>query len=153
MMSQRQTDHLHSCSFCFFFYGVRESCCQPVSPALRLFWRFQMCVVYTNLTCLLTHPVDVPLTPLRCPTVKESRDEKVPKAQLTGTSVVAFWIPHPKVSHGAWGEAHAYLTDVIALQEDEKLGLAFNAAVVLGASVTAFGAGWWPLSTNCGNIR
>lgn len=73
--------------------------------------------------------------------------------KLTGTSVVAFWIPHPKVSHGAGGEAHAYLTNVIALQEDEELGLAFNAAVVLRASVTAFGAGWWPLSTNCGNIK
>lgn len=61
-------------------------------------------------------------------------------AKLTSASVVSFWIPHAKVSHGAGGEAHAYLTDVIALQEDEELGLTFNAAVVLRASVTAFGA-------------
>ncbi len=57
---------------------------------------------------------------------------------------------HAKVSHGAGSEAHAYLTDVIALQEDEELRLTFNAAVILRASVTAFGAGWWPLCTNCG---
>lgn len=75
------------------------------------------------------------------------------KARLTGASVVAFWVPHAKVSHGAGGEAHAYLTDVIALQEDEKLGLTFNAAVILRASVTAFRARWWPLSTNCGKIN
>lgn len=61
-------------------------------------------------------------------------------AKLTSASVVAFWIPHPKVSHGAGSEAHTYLTDVIALQEDEELGLTFNAAVILRASVTAFGA-------------
>lgn len=75
------------------------------------------------------------------------------KAKLTGASVVAFWVPHTKVSHGAGGEAHAYLTDVIALQEDEELRPTFNAAVILRASVTAFGARWWPLSTNCGNIK
>lgn len=62
------------------------------------------------------------------------------KAKLTGASVVSFWIPHAKVSHGAGGEAHTYLTDVIALQEDEELGFTFNAAVILRASVTAFGA-------------
>lgn len=62
------------------------------------------------------------------------------RAKLTGASVVAFWIPHAKVSHGARGEAHAYLTDVIALQEDEELGFTFNAAIILRASVTAFGA-------------
>lgn len=61
-------------------------------------------------------------------------------AELTGASVVAFWIPHAKVSHGAGGEAHAYLTNVVALQEDEELGLTFDAAVILRASVTAFGA-------------
>ncbi len=72
------------------------------------------------------------------------------KAKLTGASVVALWVPHAKVSHGAGSEAHAYLTDVIALQEDEELRLTFNAAVILRASVTAFGAGWWPLCTNCG---
>lgn len=73
--------------------------------------------------------------------------------QLTGASVVAFGVPHAKISHGAGGEAHAYLTDVIALQEDEELGFTFNAPVVLRASVTAFGARWWPLSANCGNIN
>lgn len=62
------------------------------------------------------------------------------KAKLTGASVVSFWIPHAKVSHGAGGEAHTYLTDVVALQEDEELGFTFNAAVILRASVTAFGA-------------
>lgn len=71
------------------------------------------------------------------------------KAKLTGASVVAFWVPHAKISHGAGGKAHAYLTDVIALQEDEELGLTFNAAIILRASLTAFGASWWPLSTNC----
>lgn len=75
------------------------------------------------------------------------------KAKLTGASVVAFWVPHTKISHGAGGEAHAYLTDVIALQEDEELGLTFNAAVILRASVTALRARWWPLSANCGNMR
>lgn len=75
------------------------------------------------------------------------------KAKLTGASVVALWVPHAKVSHRAGGEAHAYLTDVIALQEDEELGPTFNAAVILRASVTAFGARWWPLSTNCGNNK
>lgn len=75
------------------------------------------------------------------------------KAKLTCASVVAFWVPHAKVSHGAGGEAHAYLTDIIALQEDEELGLTFNAAIILRASFTAFGARWWPLSTNCGNIN
>ena len=71
------------------------------------------------------------------------------KAKLTGASVVAFWIPHAKVSHGAGGEAHAYLTDVIALQEDEEFGLTFNAAVILRASLTAFGARQRHLWTNC----
>lgn len=63
-------------------------------------------------------------------------------------SVVAFWVPHAEVSHGAGGEAHAYLSDVIALQEDEELGPTFDAAVILRASFTAFGARWWPLSAN-----
>lgn len=72
--------------------------------------------------------------------------------KLTGASVVAFWVPHPKVSHGTGGEAHAYLTNVVALQEDEELGPAFNAAVVLGAPVAAFGAGWRPLGADCGNM-
>lgn len=72
---------------------------------------------------------------------------------LTGASVVAFRVPHAEVSHGAGGEAHAYLTDVIALQEDEEFGLTFNAAVILRASVTAFGARWRTLSANCGNIN
>lgn len=75
------------------------------------------------------------------------------KLKLTGASVIAFGVPHAKVSHGAGGKAHAYLTDVIALQEDEELGLAFNAAVILRTSVTAFGARWGPLGANCGNIR
>ena len=83
---------------------------------------------------------------LRCPRVKSLYHEA---KKLTGASVVAFWVPHSKVSQGAGGEAHAYLTDVIALQEDEELGLTFNAAVILRASFTAFGARWWPLSTNC----
>lgn len=72
-------------------------------------------------------------------------------AELTRASVVAFWIPHAKVSHGAGGEAHAYLTNVIALQEDEELGLASDAAVVLRAPVTAFGASLWRLRTGCSN--
>ena len=71
--------------------------------------------------------------------------------KLTGASVVAFWVPHPEVSHGAGGEAHSDLTDVVALQEDEELGLTLDAAVVLRASVTAFGARWRPLGANCGN--
>lgn len=71
------------------------------------------------------------------------------KAKLTGASVVAFWIPHPKVSYGTGGEAHAYLTDVIPLQEDEELGLALNATVILGASLTAFGARQRHLKTYC----
>lgn len=75
------------------------------------------------------------------------------EAKLTGASVVAFWIPHAKVSHGAGGEAHAYLTDVIALQEDEELGLTFNAAVILRASVTAFWARQWHLRTSCWKIN
>lgn len=65
-----------------------------------------------------------------------------------GASIVAFGVPHAKVSHGAGGKAHAYLTDVIALQEDEELGLAFNAAVILRTSVTAFGARRGPLSAD-----
>lgn len=73
------------------------------------------------------------------------------KAELTGASVVAFRVPHSKVSHGAGSEAHTDLTDVIALQEDEELGLTLDAAIVLRASVTAFGTRWRPLSTNCGN--
>lgn len=75
------------------------------------------------------------------------------KVLLTCASVVAFWIPHAKVSHRTWGEAHSYLTDVIALQEDEELWIAFNAAIILRASVTAFWAGWWSLCANCGNMR
>lgn len=86
---------------------------------------------------------------LQYPKVKSLQD----KAKLTGTSVVAFWVPHTKVSHGAGGKAHAYLTDVTALQVHEELGPTFNAAIILRASLTAFGARWWPLSTNCGNIR
>lgn len=97
------------------------------------------------LMCPLKHPVDV------SPTLKVSQSQD--KAKLTDTSVVAFWVPHTKVSHGAGGKAHAYLTDVTALQVHEELGLTFNAAVILGASLTAFGARWWPLSTNCGNTR
>lgn len=72
-------------------------------------------------------------------------------AELTRASVVSFWIPHAKVSHGAGGEAHAYLTNVIALQEDEELGLASDATVVLRAPVTAFGASLWRLRTGCSN--
>lgn len=72
-------------------------------------------------------------------------------AELTGASVVAFWIPHAKVSHGAGGEAHAYLTNVVALQEDEELGLTFDAAVILRASVTPFGARLLHLRTSCSN--
>lgn len=75
------------------------------------------------------------------------------KVLLTCASVVAFWIPHAKVSHRTRGEAHSYLTDVIALQEDEEFWIAFNAAIILRASVTAFGAGWWSLCANCGNMR
>lgn len=70
--------------------------------------------------------------------------------KLTGASVVAFWVPHAKVPHGAGGQAHPYLTDVVALQVDEELGLTFDAAVVLGASVAAFGAGRQPLGAHCG---
>lgn len=73
------------------------------------------------------------------------------KVKLTSASVVALWVPHAEVSHRTGGEAHAYLTDVITLQEDEELGLTFNAAIILRASVTAFGARWWPLGANCGN--
>jgi len=73
--------------------------------------------------------------------------------KLTGASVIAFWVPHTKVSHGTGSKAHPYLTNVIALQEDEELGLTFNASIVLRASVTAFWARWWPFSTNCGNVR
>lgn len=76
--------------------------------------------------------------------------ECITQSKLTSASVVAFWVPHAEVSHGAGGEAHAYLSDVIALQEDEELGLTFDAAVKLRASFTAFGARWWPLSANCG---
>lgn len=68
--------------------------------------------------------------------------------KLTCASVIPFWVPHAKVSHGAGGEAHPNLTDVIALQEDKELGFAFNAAIVLRASVTAFGARWRPLCAN-----
>lgn len=72
-------------------------------------------------------------------------------AELTRASVVAFWIPHAKVSHGAGGKAHAYLTNVTALQEDEEFGLASDTAIVLRASVTAFRAILWRLRTGCSN--
>lgn len=97
--------------------------------------------------CPLLHSVGAQWH-LQCLLVKSLQH----KAKLTGASVVAFWVPHAKVSHGAGGEAHAYLTDVIALQEDEELGFTFNAAIILRASVTAFGARRRPLSTNCGHI-
>lgn len=71
--------------------------------------------------------------------------------ELTRASVVAFWIPHAKVSHGAGGKAHAYLTNVTALQEDEEFGLASDTAVVLRAPVTAFWASLWRLRTGCSN--
>lgn len=68
---------------------------------------------------------------------KEKRTEP---AALTGTSVVASVGPDAKVAGGAGGQAHAHLAQVAAGQEHEELGLASDAAVVLGAALAAFGA-------------
>lgn len=77
---------------------------------------------------------------------KKNGDHKV---KLTCASVIALRVPHAKVAHGTGGEAHSYLTNVIALQKDKELWLTFNAAIVLRASVTAFRARWRSLCTNC----
>jgi len=72
-------------------------------------------------------------------------------AELTCASV-GLGVPHAEVAHGTGGQAHPYLPDVVALQEDEEFGLTLHAAVVLRAALTALGARRWPVGANW-NIR
>lgn len=67
---------------------------------------------------------------------------------LTLVASIGIRVPHPKVSHWAGGEAHTYLADVVALQEDEEFGLTFNASVGLRAVLTAIRARRRPLCAN-----
>lgn len=54
-----------------------------------------------------------------------------------------------EVSRRAGRQADAHLADVVPLEQDEQLRRALEAAVDLGAELTAFGAGLIPLGTDC----
>lgn len=54
-----------------------------------------------------------------------------------------------EVSRRAGRQADAHLANVVPLEQDEQLRRALEAAVDLGAELTAFGAGLIPLGADC----
>lgn len=104
--------------------------------------------------------ISVPSTPLtnhhqlKAPSPGAQSLWRAPPAAPTLTdALVHLRVAGVEVPGRAGWQADAHLANVVPLQQDEESGRALEAAVDLGAELTAFGTGLAPLGTDCKGVR